>query len=568
MAVTDARAARVARLSGLYAVTPDMDDTAALVAKCAAAIDGGARAIQYRHKTASVALREAQARAIVALCRERGALSIVNDDAALAASVDADGVHVGEEDGGVAAARAVAGPSRIVGASCYNALPRAVDAVAEGADYVAFGSFFESGTKPNARRAELDLVPRARALGVPVVAIGGIDAGNVRALVDAGVDAVAVIGAVFAHDDPRDVTATSRRISAAFAARDAAPAASPGKVPANALVSIVTRTLGRPTLAEAAACVAAQTWRPLEWVVVDAAGSGLVPPTAGDVPVRVVSSGERLLRGPAANAGMRAAQGEWLMLFDDDDLIRPEHVRRLVEAVAAEPGHRIAYADVAAPGYLLDYADVEMWLADGERAHVFDVPYSPLLLAKDNLFPPMAALFSARLVREHGCAVDESLDYFEDWDFWRQVAEHTDFLRVPGITAVYRANLSESGVTGTGPHAGDPRIRRDREEVSRRLSALRKRYQRRVDELKAEARSARDSGDSGRALAAWREAGRIDPYDIDVVLREAETACAAGAWSEGRRAIAEALARMPGEPTLLRNLATVDRAIARHGAAR
>lgn len=568
MAVTDARAARVARLSGLYAVTPDMDDTAALVAKCAAAIDGGARAIQYRHKTASAALREAQARAIVALCRERGALSIVNDDAALAARVDADGVHVGEEDGGVAAARAVVGPSRIVGASCYNALPRAVDAVAEGADYVAFGSFFESGTKPNARRAELDLVPRARALGVPVVAIGGIDAGNVRALVDAGVDAVAVIGAVFAHDDPRDVTATSRRISAAFAARDAAPAASPGKVPANALVSIVTRTLGRPTLAEAAACVAAQTWRPLEWVVVDAAGSGLVPPTAGDVPVRVVSTGGRLLRGAAANAGMRAAQGEWLMLFDDDDLIRPEHVGRLVEAVAAEPGHRIAYADVAAPGYLLDYADVEMWLADGERAHVFDVPYSPLLLAKDNLFPPMAALFSARLVREHGCAVDESLDYFEDWDFWRQVAEHTDFLRVPGITAVYRANLSKSGVTGTGPHAGDPRIRRDREEVSRRLSALRKRYQRRVDELKAEARSARDSGDSGRALAAWREAGRIDPYDIDVVLREAETACAAGAWSEGRRAIAEALARMPGEPTLLRNLATVDRAIARHGAAR
>ena len=136
------------------------------------------------------------------------------------------------------------------------------------------------------------------------------------------------------------------------------------------------------------------------------------------------------------------------------------------------------------------------------------------------------------------------------------------------ITAVYRANLSESGVTGTGPHAGDPRIRRDREEVSRRLSALRERYQRRVDELKADARSARDSGDSGRALAAWREAGRIDPYDIDVVLREAETACAAGAWSEGRRAIAEALARMPGEPTLLRNLATVDRAIARHGAAR
>jgi thiamine-phosphate pyrophosphorylase len=119
-----------------------------------------------------------------------------------------------------AAARAIVGPARVVGASCYDALPRAVDAVAEGADYVAFGSFFASGTKPGARRAGLDLVPRARALGVPIVAIGGIDADNARELVDAGVDAVAVIGAVFAHDDPRDVTAAARRIAAVFAPRE------------------------------------------------------------------------------------------------------------------------------------------------------------------------------------------------------------------------------------------------------------------------------------------------------------------------------------------------------------
>jgi len=222
VAATDERAARAARLAGLYAVTSDEDDTGVLVAKCAAAIDGGARAIQYRHKTATAALREAQARAIVALCRERGVLSIVNDDAGLAARIGADGVHVGEEDGGVASARAVVGPSRLVGASCYDALPRAVDAVAEGADYVAFGSFFASGTKPGARRAGLDLVLRARALGVPVVAIGGIDADNVRALVDAGVRAVAVIGAVFAHGDPRDVAAASRRIAAAFAPPESA----------------------------------------------------------------------------------------------------------------------------------------------------------------------------------------------------------------------------------------------------------------------------------------------------------------------------------------------------------
>lgn len=217
VAATDARAARLARLKGLYAVTPDDGDTTALVAKCAAAIDGGAAAIQYRNKTASPALREAQARAIVGLCRARGALAIVNDDAALAARVDADGVHVGAEDGGVASARAAVGPARIVGVSCYDTLDGVADAIAAGADYVAFGSFFASGTKPGARRATPDLVPRARALGIPVVAIGGIDADNAGALAAAGVDAVAVIGALFAHDDPRDVAAAARRISAAFA---------------------------------------------------------------------------------------------------------------------------------------------------------------------------------------------------------------------------------------------------------------------------------------------------------------------------------------------------------------
>ena len=213
---TELRAARLARLRGLYAVTPDSGDTAALVAKCAAALDGGATALQYRHKDADASLAEAQARAIVALCRLRGALAIVNDDAALAARVDADGVHVGELDGGVASARARVGPSRLVGASCYDSLALARQAVDDGADYIAFGSFFPSGTKPHARRASLDLVPRARALGVPVVAIGGIDAGNARALAEAGVDAVAVIAAVFAHDRPDEVAAAARRIASSF----------------------------------------------------------------------------------------------------------------------------------------------------------------------------------------------------------------------------------------------------------------------------------------------------------------------------------------------------------------
>ncbi len=216
MEATDARRARLAKLRGLYAVTPDTGDTAALVAKCAAALDGGARAIQVRNKAAGPALRREQARAIVALCRARGALAIVNDDPALASEVDADGVHVGEDDGAIPDARAAVGASRLVGASCYDSLARAEGAVAAGADHVAFGSFFASGTKPGARRAPLDLVPRARSLGVPVVAIGGIDERNAASLAEAGVDAIAVISALFAHDDPRDVARAARRIVAAF----------------------------------------------------------------------------------------------------------------------------------------------------------------------------------------------------------------------------------------------------------------------------------------------------------------------------------------------------------------
>lgn len=213
-----AHARRLSRLAGLYAITPDLDDTPRLVALCAAAIEGGAAAIQVRNKSATPALRREQARAIAALCRARGALAIVNDDPALAVDVDADGVHVGADDGGVARARAIVGPERLVGASCYDDAANARAAIAEGADHVAFGSFHPSPTKPHARRASLDLVPRARALGVPIVAIGGIDEHNAGELARAGVDAVAVIQAVFGSGDERAVALAARRLAEAYAA--------------------------------------------------------------------------------------------------------------------------------------------------------------------------------------------------------------------------------------------------------------------------------------------------------------------------------------------------------------
>jgi thiamine-phosphate pyrophosphorylase len=150
------------------------------------------------------------------LCRARGVLFIVNDDATLAREVDADGVHIGEDDGAIAQARSRLADDRVVGVSCYDDLARARALAGAGADYIAFGSFFPSRVKPQARRADVSLVRAAKSLGVPVVAIGGITSQNAPLLVDAGIDAVAVISDVFAHDDLHDIKGAAARIAACF----------------------------------------------------------------------------------------------------------------------------------------------------------------------------------------------------------------------------------------------------------------------------------------------------------------------------------------------------------------
>jgi thiamine-phosphate pyrophosphorylase len=209
------RRARARRIAGLYAVPPELSDTSDLAARVGAALAGGASAIQYRSKTADIALKRAQAFALARVHALRGGVLIVNDDASLAAEVGADGVHIGEDDASIVAAREIVGPDRLVGVSCYDDLGRARAAVAAGADYVAFGSFFPSTVKPGARRASTRLL--ARELAVPIVAIGGINAANAPALVRAGVDAVAVITAVF---DAPDIEAAARAIAGCFPSSD------------------------------------------------------------------------------------------------------------------------------------------------------------------------------------------------------------------------------------------------------------------------------------------------------------------------------------------------------------
>lgn len=189
-------------IRGLYAITPDITDTAELVRCVRSALQGGVRVLQYRNKTADAALRLVQARALRELTREFETCFIVNDDAQLAAQVNADGVHLGSKDESVAAARRLLGDTKLIGMSCYNHLSLAHEAVQQGADYVAFGAFFSSSVKPDAVKAETALLQAAREeLDVPVVAIGGITQSNGKVLVEAGADALAVISALFDAPD-------------------------------------------------------------------------------------------------------------------------------------------------------------------------------------------------------------------------------------------------------------------------------------------------------------------------------------------------------------------------------
>ena len=200
---------------GLYAVTPDTSDTDVLARQVAAAIAGGARVVQYRNKDASHALKLEQARVLKRVCAERNAALVVNDHVDIALACDAEGVHLGAHDGSAIAAREAIGPEKLIGISCYDSLAHARVAQSEGADYVAFGSFFPSRVKPGAVRASVELLREARReLHVPIVAIGGITSENGAALVAAGADALAVISDVF---DAPDITAAAARFAPLFA---------------------------------------------------------------------------------------------------------------------------------------------------------------------------------------------------------------------------------------------------------------------------------------------------------------------------------------------------------------
>jgi thiamine-phosphate pyrophosphorylase len=201
------------RLRGVYLITPDCADTHYLLERTAKALSAGVALLQYRNKVASLGLRETQAGALQILCKGAGVSLIINDHIDLAERIGAAGVHLGGGDSRLEMARQRLGPDALIGASCYDSLERARTAVGLGASYVAFGTFAASPTKPDARRAPLSLLAEASSLGVPRVAIGGIGPDNVRVLVNAGADLVAVISSVYSAPDP---AAAVRALAKAF----------------------------------------------------------------------------------------------------------------------------------------------------------------------------------------------------------------------------------------------------------------------------------------------------------------------------------------------------------------
>ena len=190
-------------IRGLYLVTPDWDDTERLLRVTDIALTAGASMVQYRHKTASPALRAEQGAALLALCRSHSRPLVINDHLDLCRDLDADGVHVGGTDLPVAQARALLGPDKIVGASCYGELKLAETARQAGASYVAFGGFYPSPVKKYTFVTPPELVEVWRdRVSLPMVVIGGMTPANAAPLVARGASMVAAITSVYAAADP------------------------------------------------------------------------------------------------------------------------------------------------------------------------------------------------------------------------------------------------------------------------------------------------------------------------------------------------------------------------------
>lgn len=265
------------------------------------------------------------------------------------------------------------------------------------------------------------------------------------------------------------------------------------------LASLIIRSVGRPELAEALAAAGMQNYRNLEIIVVDATG-GMHPPIkdrSGNHPVRFVAGTTRRSRPVAANAGLDAAAGEFIGFLDDDDMLLPEHVGGLVAALEAAPVHAVAFS-------------LSREVQAGGRVRLVGNPrISHLVLLEQCFFPPCAALFRRRLLAH--CRFDEALEAGEDWDFWLQVAQHTEFLYVAQETAIYRADRGRSAMTALDA-SGASEAEAWRARVRSKWRPLYESLVRELDKAFAQALACAQRADYAQAAV---QAGRIierDPW--------------------------------------------------------
>lgn len=207
------------------------------------------------------------------------------------------------------------------------------------------------------------------------------------------------------------------------------------------LVSVVIRSMDRATLQEALDSVSAQTYPNIEVVLVNAKGADHRPVGVGELcgrfPIRFISSGEKLRCSRAANVGLDSARGELLIFLDDDDWFDPDHIEKLATAIRQHPEFKVAYTGVRCVDE-----------RNNALANKFDKPFDAVQMVVGNFIPIHAVLFSRDLL-DLGCRLDESLDYYEDWDYWIQLSRHSNFLQVDGLSAVYRITQQ----TGFGVNA-------------------------------------------------------------------------------------------------------------------
>lgn len=209
--------------TGLYGITPEWDNTDKLLQAIEQAAKGGMTALQWRRKNLNPLDAKEQALAVVKCCKNLGIVSIINDSYKLALATDADGVHLGKDDDHVLEAINALGKDKIVGVSCYNDLELAKQMLNINVSYVAFGAMYPSTTKPNAAHANIDILTKAKSLiqqqftntekKPAVIAIGGINVDNAQSLVNAGVDSVAIIQALF---NSENINQTAKDFSKLF----------------------------------------------------------------------------------------------------------------------------------------------------------------------------------------------------------------------------------------------------------------------------------------------------------------------------------------------------------------